>query len=83
MEKNGFNATHDVAYAATTSCHTKNKGTSNKVYMQLTGLKGKVYLVEEGALSKLQMLSEETTPSRFVGLVTDNLSLAPTTCDTK
>ncbi|KAG5732542.1 hypothetical protein E4T56_gene15164 [Termitomyces sp. T112] len=66
----------------TTSQSTKGKSTGGtakatsgaKVYMQLTGLKEKVYLVEEGDLRKLQTLSSGAAPTTdFAGLVTDTV----------
>lgn len=85
MEKQGFDAAHSATARAggtTTSQPAKGKGTNNmantmgsaKIYTQLTGPKGKVYLVEEGDLGKLQTLStgSDSTAS-FAGLVTDQI----------
>lgn len=82
MEKKGFHAARNAARAAATARDTKRKGsTSAKVYMQLTGPKGKVYLVEEDDLGKLQVLSDDTTPAGFAGLATDDVSTITTIDD--
>lgn len=75
MEKEGFHAARDAARAAAADRGTRGKGGSGtKVYTQLTGPKGKVYLVEEGDLGKMQTLSNETTTAGFAGLITDDIS---------
>ncbi|KAG6869609.1 hypothetical protein C0993_006588, partial [Termitomyces sp. T159_Od127] len=65
MAKQGFKAARNVARAAnpTLNVHMdKNKAPAGrgKVYTQLAGPGGKVYLVEDGDLGKLQTLSVGT-----------------------
>ncbi|KAH0581697.1 hypothetical protein H2248_011385 [Termitomyces sp. 'cryptogamus'] len=70
----------EATYAVGAAPPTKAKGTGRgpKVYMQLTGPKGRVYLVEEGDLGKLQTLSGGLMVVGFVGLATDKIpSTAP------
>lgn len=47
----------------------------SKIYTQLTGPQGKVYLVEDGNLGKLQTVNTgmTTTTTSFAGLVTNNI----------
>ncbi|KAG6876619.1 hypothetical protein C0993_001807, partial [Termitomyces sp. T159_Od127] len=80
MAKQGFEAARNAAHATnpTLNVHTdKNKAPTGggKVYTQLTDPGGKVYLVEDGDLGKLQTLSASTTstPVGFAGLVTDSV----------
>ncbi|KAG6870529.1 hypothetical protein C0992_013102, partial [Termitomyces sp. T32_za158] len=86
MEKQGFDAAQDAARAAglsTTGQTPKGKGASSrgKTYTQLTGPQGKVYLIEEGSLKKLQTLSTTLAPASFAGLATDKLPADMTTVD--
>ena len=74
MEKAGFEAAKAAARAAGVAPAAKEKQTSNttpKSYMQLTGPKGKVYLVEAGDLGRLQTLNTESATPDFAGLTTD------------
>ncbi|KAH0591520.1 hypothetical protein H2248_001584 [Termitomyces sp. 'cryptogamus'] len=78
MEKQGVedaqNAARAAAWKVSTSAATTSGNT--KVYMQLTSPKGKVYLVEEGDLGKLQTLSNGmvfSAPTGFAGLTMDNI----------
>ncbi|KAG6872816.1 hypothetical protein C0995_006415 [Termitomyces sp. Mi166 len=78
MEKQSIEAAQNAAKAAAVKVSTSVATTTGntKVYTQLTSPKGKVYLVEEGDLGKLQTLSNKTapsTPAGFAGLTTDNI----------
>lgn len=73
MHKDGFDAARNAARAAADNT-AKDKGA--KVYTQLTGPKGKIYLVEDGDLGKLQTLNTRSLAVGFAGLVTDDV---PTT----
>ncbi|KAG6862754.1 hypothetical protein C0993_001647, partial [Termitomyces sp. T159_Od127] len=80
MEKQGVGAAREAAHAATASHEQKQTNTpAAKVYTQLTGSKGKVYLIEESNLGKMQTISTTTTtPIAFAGLATDALPTAST-----
>ena len=74
MHKDRFDAACNAAHAAM-DAQVKGKsamGTA-KVYTQLTRPKGKVYLVKDEDLEKLQTLSTGSTTAGFMGLVTDNV----------
>ncbi|KAG6892839.1 hypothetical protein C0993_002748, partial [Termitomyces sp. T159_Od127] len=76
MHKAGFDvARNAVKAAAKTQAKGETTG-ATKVYTQLTGPKGQVYLIEDSNLGRLQMLNTELAPVNFAGLVMDNM---PTT----
>lgn len=85
MEQKGFQATQEATCAATTWGGKAKGSPTTKTYTQLAGPGGKVYLVEEGELGKLQTLSSAdvpgTTATPFAGLATDNPSASTTTND--
>ncbi|KAG5349117.1 hypothetical protein C0989_005796 [Termitomyces sp. Mn162] len=73
MEKQGIDAAWNAACAATTARGTGSAGENAKVYTQLTGPKGKVYLMEEGNLEILQTLSSGPLTTGFAGLATNEI----------
>ncbi|KAG5333806.1 hypothetical protein C0989_004763 [Termitomyces sp. Mn162] len=75
MERQGVNAAWNAAHmaAAKTTTPANMKAKNIKVYTQLIGLKGNVYLVEEGDLDKLQTLSNSSTPASFAGLAANDI----------
>ncbi|KAG6875766.1 hypothetical protein C0992_002452 [Termitomyces sp. T32_za158] len=84
MFKNAARAANSVLNVQTDKGKVPPSG--GKVYTQLAGLGGKVYLVEDGDLRKLQTLSSSAmpTPIGFTSLATNNvLSPLPTTDDSK
>lgn len=86
MEKQEFNAAQTTVQAAnllTSPQPQKGKGSASggKVYTQLMGPQGKVYLVEDGDLGKLQTLSSAPVPAGFAGLMTDKIPTTLTSID--
>lgn len=86
MEKQGFDAARNAARATNPLAAgqaQKGKGASGggKVYTQLTGPQGKVYLVEDGDLGRLQTLNTTPTTAGFAGLATDKMPDDITTAD--
>ncbi|KAG6880884.1 hypothetical protein C0995_003988, partial [Termitomyces sp. Mi166 len=80
MEKQGFTAARDAAHIAGASKEKPSGG--SKVYMQLTGPQGKIYLVEDSDLGKFQTLSMEVmTPTAFAGLAMDSIPQTPSVND--
>ncbi|KAG6858791.1 hypothetical protein C0995_013898, partial [Termitomyces sp. Mi166 len=80
MEKQGFTAAHNAARIAGASKGKPSGG--SKVYTQLTGPQGKIYLVKDGDLGKFQTLSTEvTTPIAFAGLAMDSIPQTPSVDD--
>ncbi|KAG5724824.1 hypothetical protein E4T56_gene12595 [Termitomyces sp. T112] len=76
MAKEGFEAARNAAQAAGSAPPAKGKsalGSHPKTYTQLTGPAGKVYLLEESQLEKLQTLSTTPNSAGFAGLVTDEV----------
>lgn len=80
MEKLGVGTAHAVAAG---QGQKQTAAAATKVYMQLTGPQGKVYLVEEGDLGKLQTLSGAPAPAGFAGLATDTLPSTSSVDDTE
>ncbi|KAG5349755.1 hypothetical protein C0989_002033 [Termitomyces sp. Mn162] len=73
MEKQGIDAAWNAAFATAAAKGTGSTGGNAIVYTQLTGPKGKVYLMEEGDLKKLQMLSSGLSTASSAGLATDEI----------
>ncbi|KAH0579363.1 hypothetical protein H2248_003502 [Termitomyces sp. 'cryptogamus'] len=73
MEKQGIDAAWNTVHAAAAAKGTGSTGGNAKVYTQLIGPKGKVYLMEEGDLEKLQMLGSGLSTAGFAGIATNKI----------
>ncbi|KAG5336749.1 hypothetical protein C0989_011956 [Termitomyces sp. Mn162] len=65
MEKQGIDTAQNAMCTAATAKGTGSTGGNAKVYTQLTGPKSNIYLMEEGDLKKLQMLSGGLSTASF------------------
>ncbi|KAH0581834.1 hypothetical protein H2248_011512 [Termitomyces sp. 'cryptogamus'] len=73
MEKQGIDTAQNAMCTAATAKGTGSTGGNAKVYTQLTGPKSNIYLMEEGDLKKLQMLSGGLSTASFGGLATNKI----------